>query len=627
METKTKIIFKALLILVLFMVWTAFAGTQELSSCISNLSEHNNYSPSTILDNINCISQKYPVPENNIPNETYKTSVISTLSGVLNNNNLSTEARIAASNLIDKVNSTVRTGVTTVTNIINSFNKITTINLWPTLSNDFNIKAIWLADDANTRRNDALILQGNYGKYWVISLNGTKPFYNWTGVTYGTIIRTLSGSEIHSLLYWDFSSSGQIQLSYSGTDSRCNNEYLLSLSWALNSTYWWDFQIVPAESYTCISANSTASIQDLWIQIKIHSDLLWDKIIWDLNGASATINTVRSDPASVNGKMHSSSSSSSPAAANPGPKADTDFQNVQNLKFTTISNINRQITVLLNWMTWNSTDNKITDITSLSGTTYYNYEGKVDTNGLSNETNEWKILQITSSNTWTPDETNNKLPVDKPKTIVVQGWNIYINADIYAENNDDKNILVLIAKRDSTNKKNWWNIYIDPHVTNIDAVLIADGSVLSYDHSANPTYPTNLQPSQLRRQLFIYWLNISENILDTSWVLPTWSDAYMNGQRWYVEKYNINNLRYFYLRPGTWPCPDAWKYAPENWDTSSVEEYAWAWKRQCYSTDSFSNGKWAQYLRTSDSVSPVIINKNSAIFDNVPFVLKTNTSN
>lgn len=82
------------------------------------------------------------------------------------------------------------------------------------------------------------------------------------------------------------------------------------------------------------------------------------------------------------------------------------------------------------------------------------------------------------------------------KTVVAEGANIHITGNInYLDEGDSTKILILIAKKNPTTGTGG-NIYVDPSVTNIDAILIADGSLL------------NGSPSNA-----LDWLNASEKNL------------------------------------------------------------------------------------------------------------------
>ena len=63
---------------------------------------------------------------------------------------------------------------------------------------------------------------------------------------------------------------------------------------------------------------------------------------------------------------------------------------------------------------------------------------------------------------------------------------------------------------DEGGSKNWWNIYIDPDVTNIDAILIADWSIISYDWS-NVLNVNEDSFDWLRKQLFPFFVMITNS--------------------------------------------------------------------------------------------------------------------
>lgn len=246
---------------------------------------------------------------------------------------------------------------------------------------------------------------------------------------------------------------------------------------------------------------------------------------------------------------------------------------------------------------------------------YYDYKWKVEINN-SHLNNKWKILQLW--NWWTVNNSTldfAKIKVDWKNTLIVDWWNLYINADIY--NKDKNSILVIVVKRDKTQRKNWWNIYINPNVTNIDAVLIADWSIFNYNWTT-----TGINTNSLRRQLLIYWAVSTKN---TIWEdkAPYWSDDYIewNWNTYNWKEYNLKYLRNFQATSSdiiAWDCNASSKITAL-WNSSWIWalKYAFVWKKECFLKDDASS-----WLRVTDKLSPLVIIYNPLIQIDPPTILK-----
>ncbi len=239
---------------------------------------------------------------------------------------------------------------------------------------------------------------------------------------------------------------------------------------------------------------------------------------------------------------------------------------------------------------------------------------------FNNSWNKWKILTL-----W--DSINlsdvNPIKVNWKNTLILNWWNLYINSDI--DNTDDKtDILTIVVKR---NWKNWWNVYINPNVTNIDAIIIADGSIMSFDW--NQILTSKIDDTDiLRRQLLIYWTVISKNNLwEWNDKVPYWWDSYSwNNSVDNTMKYNLSYLRNFRLafshQITSWQTcykqKDDVKYyiiAVDNTEDNWLK-YAFAWKKACYSIDNSQS-----WLRTTKKLAPLVIEYNSLIATNPPKIL------
>ena len=128
------------------------------------------------------------------------------------------------------------------------------------------------------------------------------------------------------------------------------------------------------------------------------------------------------------------------------------------------------------------------------------------------------------------------------KIIIIVRWaDVYIKWNISKYELEDRNSwLVIIVLRWDNNK--WWNVFIDPNVTNIDAYIIAEWSVLSaedknldwyIDYSTEiideNNYSIDKLQDILKNQLYIYWALHSRNTL------------------WWAFEYKIPSVGYLIL--------------------------------------------------------------------------------
>lgn len=490
---------------------------------------------------------------------------------------------------------------------------------------------IWENDDANVpfwTNNDE----------WTLTWSVTSTVW----MTWATDSWSIVVTSINSELFWDFSViSWGITLYNTWTSIKCWTwgEITYEIWWDLkiksNSWWidaWWKMDLVQTwalYSYYCPWLN--------YMWLTFYSDKLWEKIIgWDagvlwliFNASEVSIKWL----ADINWNLNNLS-------------ADVvNWQEILNLKTSSVEwklvnvtkSINKNIVLItkqktpLNTLPVNWNDDIISVFTGNWNNEeyyYYNYEWYTELvdNWLGNK---WKNLIIQGSdssfNSWGP--TDYQVSVTWKNTVIVKWWNVYINADIY-NNNDNTDLLVIIAKRDSNDKQHWWNIYIDPDVTNIDAVLIADWSLIGY----NSTNVLNsiVDSGDLYRQLLIYWSVISKNTI--------WEDIAVYGTDEYIANWwNSSSSKYYNL--ANFRSPKL-AYAPYNYINSpyncwgdetkviigtalSPRLNAWAWKRECF-YDWPQNASTTNLRTVEGKVNPLIIEYNSNIKNINPFILRDN---
>jgi hypothetical protein len=169
---------------------------------------------------------------------------------------------------------------------------------------------------------------------------------------------------------------------------------------------------------------------------------------------------------------------------------------------------------------------------------------------------------------------NASAEVNGKKTILAYGRNIYIESNIYY-NNNNQDILGIIALSDENG--NGWNIYIDPDITNIVGTMFAEKSVISFDADGAGELWGGTDQETLKNQLHIYGSVFSENTIwgsrsnpitcpyyidnDLCEITATSTSQEIRDAQNIAQKYDLNYLRrYFTYRNGTIIVPaNEWK--------------------------------------------------------------------
>lgn len=206
---------------------------------------------------------------------------------------------------------------------------------------------------------------------------------------------------------------------------------------------------------------------------------------------------------------------------------------------------------------------------------------------------DWKkLLQDTVLYFWWlawANVTINWWTVTWNRTIIIEWWNAYITGNILTS--WANGILWIVVLKDSNG--NWWNIYIDPSVSQIKSILYADKSLISYNWIE---LWWNAAFSLLKNQLYIFGSVFSENTIGWSRASPLKCPYYITSCTSLDEaqKYDLNYLRRYYLQDTN----SDWI-----WDTP-----AWWW------TSVFWSGPNFKY--------PIVIKYNSQIQTNPPIIFK-----
>ena len=461
-----------------------------------------------------------------------------------------------------------------------------------------------LNSDANYTNND------NWTLTWsLINENPNSANYS-SWLRWEIIINT-----IKSTLFGDFLvKSWKIEL-YDSINTNCGSGTTYKIDWNLNisSIFWWDMNIDQNNSFFCP--------QDSKLWLTFLSQNLWQKIIWEINNLTWKIFDTK--------EIYINWITSIKWNEDNLWKNITDAQYINNI--TPISwelskldlSINKNITQITKNLNAEINDNNINTIKNDSNNEkYYYFDYSTQEWNDNSLWNKWKNLTIKNYNFDTNNLSHYKIWVKWKNTIIVEWWNIYINADIYNEN-DNEDILIIIAKRDNTNTKNWWNIYINPNVTNIDAILIADWSLLSYDGN-NALNVIDNNSNLLWKQLLIYGSVNTKNII---WENKTvyWTDTYIeNWNETESNYYNLVNMRELYITyASNSNLEECW------WDdtkiiakqtNNTVLNYAFAGKKECFLDDS----NIIEGLKTTNKTNSLVIMYNPNLQKIQPYILKNN---
>lgn len=156
------------------------------------------------------------------------------------------------------------------------------------------------------------------------------------------------------------------------------------------------------------------------------------------------------------------------------------------------------------------------------------------------------------------------------ETLVVKDWNVIISWDL---NISKKKLGIIVLKdnydvnSDYTNK---WNVYVEPSVTNINAIIYADWWVISTDSNWTPFTTDSLSRTKaLQNQLIVNWSFFTRNTIWWAqyvwwyYLLPGWSKTSDFNK---AMIYDLNYLR-------TWN-----KWCDLNWDWDCSDSSIWEYK-------------------------------------------------
>jgi hypothetical protein len=423
---------------------------------------------------------------------------------------------------------------------------------------------------------------------------------------------------LQSQLYGDFYLRDWVikLINDTSVNSNCT-DVSYSFVWTVYSPSFWILTIQPG-SYYCPKSSKS--------QLILSSNLLWSIIInWTAPIETLTLqnsrwqniiinkNSIFDDKKiSVNWVNNIKNKSALSSAYSWENWWTIDY--TKNVKLWFNKALDKNLVKYTKWFSPIKTNYSLTSLYHTKRIFYYDYESQSEFD-FSNKENKWKILTLWG---WAT-ETDTVMWVYWQQLLYIKWWNLYINTDI--NNNSSTSQLVIVVKRDSTNRKNWGNVYINPNVTNIDATIIADWSIISYNWTnvLNSIDDTNW----LRKQLLIYWSIATKN---TFWEDNAiyWTDDYISN--WWTEvnnikTYNLANLRSFQVilnNDVNWDCSFPSGNIVAKWNTWTwAIQYAFAWKKEC-----FIDEPTYAWLRSTEKVTSLVIEYNPIIQKNPHFILK-----
>ncbi len=396
--------------------------------------------------------------------------------------------------------------------------------------------------------------------------------------------------------------------------------YYMSWNSMLDSEFWWDLLIQASGSYYCPAS------QKFWFTA-FGSKLRTIRVEWKAwDGDMLTWNTSKIQVSGATSTLQTDATESKFTSWDEAVRQQSNFVKVDAKMDANLLSLNATINRnIINMTKGRTAENKKSPPIWLSTKTSFNneflyYDYTWEEWSLSNGANKGQILTL-----WSLSLTWSKMSVIGENTLIVQWGNLFIRNDIH-NTNDTSSVLTIIVKRDTKNKWNWWNVYIHPNVTNIDAIIVADGSILSYNGFSVLSSDIATNVVDLRRQLLIYGAVNTKNTLSDTAAAPFWSDEPWMGN---PAKYNLWNLRAFQpVRSEQITTWSSWCTSPSTsqivalWEsTNNITQYAFAGKKQCFHNGT-SLSVWTWNLRTTPKLAWVVVEYNPILQTKPPRILQ-----
>jgi hypothetical protein len=202
----------------------------------------------------------------------------------------------------------------------------------------------------------------------------------------------------------------------------------------------------------------------------------------------------------------------------------------------------------------------------------------------------------------------NMSAIDWVRTLFLKWVNLYIKQDMYYTNN--KSILGVYIAKNMNNV--WWNLYIDPSVTNIIWAYALEWAMQSYN-GVNVLTFSNSNIATLKNQLYLYGTLLSENTLGWSRAAVPKCPSLLNiptCTQDEAQKYDLNYIRRYYLID---PTLAGWTNAVPfaGWKIIA----GWTCDKNTGNCSSFNPMLKQKFTNTSDDLAknPFIIEYNPTI--------------
>lgn len=161
------------------------------------------------------------------------------------------------------------------------------------------------------------------------------------------------------------------------------------------------------------------------------------------------------------------------------------------------------------------------------------------------------------------------------ETLVVKDWNVIISGSL---NPSDKKLWIIVLK-DNYDTNNWfnykWNVFVDKDVTNINAIIYADGWFISANGNGNPyTTDTTTRTYALQKQLTMKGILFTRNTIWWAqyvwwyYTLPGWTRTLSFDK---AMVYDLNYIRRWNQwcddnsTPADWDCYDSELWEIKEW--------------------------------------------------------------
>ena len=414
----------------------------------------------------------------------------------------------------------------------------------------------------------------NYGSNLKLQLS-----YSWSD---SSKFNMYAGTNISNAMSWWTLINSRADIDSNLTFTSNNNNlytYLLQKPWAV----WYLSNIF-------LATHITYTID--WKTVVYNSDIVWkDSYHWT-EGESNT------SQSSLKVLWQISSKSNNSITQDQFP---SDVRIVWNSdKFTSKTQIRKNWWEFAKNVIWSTeTTNALIDIDSPNSTLF-----KEVNNVIYFWSEIWAWWNVYKLWNWSDD-----IWINTKKTILVIWWDLYIRNNLYYSSNNS--MLGIVVLKDQY--WNWWNIYVDPSVTNIVWTLFAEKSILWYDWT-EIDWSTDVVT--LKNQLHIYGSLFSENTIGWSREETPRCPYYITSGCDYqtAQKYDLNYLRRYYLINSE----ESWityKKPANNWKAIWWWTYVSAWNLTWWNPDFARN-----ITNTSQDYAwnSVLIEYNSSIQWNPP---------